>query len=98
MIKNITELETQVRAVSLQNRARRHVIAGRYRLFGQAVESTASKPAVLGAAVLVGFCLGFSRTHQPTGYRRTGGVMARIFPLIINYLVHAARQDKQTPH
>lgn len=97
MIKDIKSLEEQVRAVSLENRNRRYEIAGKCRLAGDGMAATAGKPVVLGAAALVGFCLGLrvkNKCHQCIVPVRSRGLMAKILLLGISYAVHTARHDR----
>ena len=98
MIDNITKLEKQVRIASLENRFRRHDIAAKGHLLGQAVKRTAAQPAVLGVAVFVGFSLGLRETRQRRQCvvsAKKHGFMSKILSLGISYVIHSSRFGNQ---
>lgn len=96
---NTWKLEKQVRAISLANRARRQVIAHKWQILGDATVNMATKPTVLGSALLVGFCFGLSKNRQPKAPSKgkKSGLIRTILPFAMSYLVHADRHDKQPP-
>ncbi len=94
MLKNIAKLEKQVLAVSLENRVRRRNIVSRCYLLSDAMISTATKPTVLGGAVLVGFFLGLRENRKPTIPRSSRAVTAQILSLAINSLTPTIHCDK----
>lgn len=93
---NLWDLEKQVNAASIANRIRRRDITVRCQLIGQRMTWAARKPAVLGSAVLVGFCLG-RREHRPPGsHRGKPGAITRLLPLALSYLAQTPHHDMPT--
>ncbi|MDF1819487.1 MAG: hypothetical protein P1U54_12665 [Immundisolibacteraceae bacterium] len=89
-------LEKQVSVASIANRIRRRDITERCQLIGQRVTRAARKPAVLGSAALVGFCLGRRKHHPPGSYRGKPGVITRLLPLVLSYLSQTHNHDTPT--
>ncbi|MDX2463534.1 MAG: hypothetical protein QNK31_03395 [Porticoccus sp.] len=82
------QLEKQVHLASLENQAQRHNITRRWGLLTYAMTTTATKPAILGSAVLAGFCLGFRKNQQSTTVDKNCSIMKKILPLAVSYFIN----------
>lgn len=90
------QLEKQVHSASLVNQAQRHNITRRWGLLTYAMTTTATKPAVLGSAVLAGFFLGLRKNQQSATVDKNCNVMKKILPLAVSYFINNLHNNSRS--